>query len=127
MDTGAGAVTPTPDGRIDPAEEIPGMVFVPMFPLGGHSDARLLVELWGETSPHPYTVGFLTLKDLVSQLGPHQPWALMPVDELRRICLEKDLGGLIIDPLPGTVTPRWTPEKLDELTEVNDGLAASGS
>ncbi|MGH3724484.1 MAG: SAV_915 family protein [Mycobacterium sp.] len=109
------------------AEQTLSNVFVPMFPLGARDDARLLVELWGEENQHRHAVGYLTLDALTEQLGPYQPWALMSTEQLRRMCLENDLGAVIIDPLPGTVMPRWTREKIDDLVEVNDGLAAGGA
>ncbi|MUM19641.1 hypothetical protein FZI91_21405 [Mycobacterium sp. CBMA271] len=109
------------------AEQASSNVFVPMFPLGSGADARLLVELWGDANQFRHAVGYFTVDALIEQLGPCQPWALMPEEKLRRMCLESDIGAVIIDPLPGTVTPRWTREKIEDLVEVNDGLAASGA
>lgn len=89
---------------------------------------RVLLELWETDRASRIALAYSNLDELVRQLGQYQPWVRTTTEALGSLLNECDVAALVIDPDDSEdLTARWTAEKLDTLTEVNDGMAAGRS
>ena len=89
---------------------------------------RVLLELWETDRASRIALAYSNLDELVRQLGQYQPWVRTTTEALGPLLNECDVAALVIDPDDSEdLTARWTAEKLDTLTEVNDGMAAGRS
>ena len=77
------------------------------------SRAETVFELLG-TPDGAVPVAFTTLDLLVDRLGPAQPWAAVPAEELVRVMDRLGIGPVHLDPAVDPRARRWTAADLSE-------------
>lgn len=99
---------------------LPEFVFAPAHPLaGGGSD--LVFEVRERADGTAVLPVYSSTGRLVAQLGPDQPWALLPLRAAREFMATAGVGLVALDPGVAPGAPRWRPDDLAKLAETISG------
>lgn len=110
-----------PRSEIVSSDAAPGMVVVPAFPLDTDGGVRMFVELWERPNDATLAVGYSSQRELVEQLGPDQPWALLSTEQFQGLLQAGNVTALLLDPAPGVVATRWSRAATNALAAMSLG------